>query len=578
MRLANLSIRAKVLSAPAALVVLLLGLSGYAFALLSINEGNVRSLNDGVLHNGAVVAEFNVNAQTSLSKLYRVISVAAMETDQAKIKRMTESVLQDLDALAAALPTVDAAAVASGIAEDRAEALAQAVTAYVKAAKFAVNMAVADSSSALSFMTGAARKFADADKILDEILAARDLTRDAAVAGIYADMTNGRAVFVSVSLAIAALGLAVSLLMSRMISRPILVMTGALGRIADKDYEAAIPALGQTDEIGRMAAAVSVLKDRSAAADRLSAERDRMDADRTRMEEERREANAANERRAARMAELTRAFEENIGAIVRTVAEGSTETRASAESLAATADQTAKQCAIVSAASEEATGNAQTVSVAAEELTASISEIGRQVEQSSQITQRAVAEAEQTNANVKGLAEAAQRIGQVVDIINAIARQTNLLALNATIEAARAGEAGKGFAVVAGEVKTLASETAKATEEISAQISSIQTATGDAVSAIARIAETIGTIDQIAATVAAAVQEQGAATEEIARNVERAASHTSDVSGNIGGVTRAAATTGDAAGILLDSAGSLAEQSDSLRRYVNEFLDGIRAA
>jgi methyl-accepting chemotaxis protein len=218
------------------------------------------------------------------------------------------------------------------------------------------------------------------------------------------------------------------------------------------------------------------------------------------------------------------------------------------------------------------------VAGAAEELSASVAEISRRVDQSSQIAGKAVAEAEHTNARVKSLAEAAQKIGDVVQLITDIASQTNLLALNATIEAARAGEMGKGFAVVANEVKSLANQTAKATEEIGAQISAMQSATGEAVQAIAGIGTTIAEINHIASDIAAAINQQGAATQEIARNVQDAASGTEQVSSNIGSVTQAATETGHASEELLDAAQSLAVETERLRSEVTSFLTDVRAA
>ncbi|MGB8274693.1 MAG: methyl-accepting chemotaxis protein [Alphaproteobacteria bacterium] len=261
-----------------------------------------------------------------------------------------------------------------------------------------------------------------------------------------------------------------------------------------------------------------------------------------------------------------------VNEVVGVVASASTEVESTAESLAATAEETSRQSTAVAAAAEQATGNVQTVASAAEELSSSVAEIGRQVAQSAKIANKAVEEAIRTDNTVRGLADAAQKIGEVVNLINDIAGQTNLLALNATIEAARAGEAGKGFAVVASEVKSLATQTAKATEEIAGQIGSIQTATNDAVAAIEGISATIKQINEIATTIASAVEEQGSATQEIARNVQQAAAGTTEVSSNITGVTQAASQTGDAAGQMLSAARELAANANTLRGEIDQFL------
>jgi methyl-accepting chemotaxis protein len=218
------------------------------------------------------------------------------------------------------------------------------------------------------------------------------------------------------------------------------------------------------------------------------------------------------------------------------------------------------------------------VSSSAEELAASVAEIGRQVHESSRIAGEAVKQAGETDARVAALSEAAGRIGDVVKLITAVAEQTNLLALNATIEAARAGVAGKGFAVVAQEVKALAAQTAKATDEIGTQISAMQGATQSSVAAIRAIGGTINRVSEIAATIAAAVQQQGAATQEIARNVQQAARGSADVAENIVSVSRAATATGTASAQVLDSARALASESSHLKLEVEKFLTNVRAA
>jgi methyl-accepting chemotaxis protein len=349
------------------------------------------------------------------------------------------------------------------------------------------------------------------------------------------------------------------------IARPIGRITDSMNVLAGGDMKAEIPFAERRDEIGSMAAAVQVFKDNMIKARELEA---------AAAETEKR--NAAQ--RKADMHKLADEFQAAVGNIIDTVSSASTELEAAANTLTKTAEVTQELSGSVASASEQASANVQSVASATEEMTASVNEISRQVQESSRIAGDAVNQAQRTDARINELSQAAGRIGDVVKLITAIAEQTNLLALNATIEAARAGEAGRGFAVVASEVKALAAQTAKATEEISTQIAGMQTATQDSVAAIKEIGGTIGRISNIASTIAAAVEEQGAATNEIARNVGEAAKGTTQVATSITDVNRGAGETGSASAQVLASAQSLSSESNHLKMEVDKFLSTVRAA
>lgn len=370
--------------------------------------------------------------------------------------------------------------------------------------------------------------------------------------------------WITIAIAVVALlAIVIAAMIGRKVVAPISAMTKAMLALSGGRQDVAIPATDYRNEIGQMAQSVEVFKNSMLESQRLAAEQ--AQAQRQQIE------------RGERMQALTRSFDQEVAAALGTVNHAVEEMERTAASMADSAKSVSSGAEAVSAGALEASSNVQTVAAATEELNASIGEIGNQVTMSTKVAEDAVAEAERTSNVVTGLANATERIGQVVTLIQDIANQTNLLALNATIEAARAGEAGKGFAVVASEVKNLASQTAKATEEIGQQIGDVQSSTGTAVGAIQQISETIKRSHEISATIAAAVEEQTAATREIARNVEEAAKGTEEVTQNISLVNDAARASNEAASTVRVSAGELARQSAQLDRLVKGFLGDVRA-
>ncbi len=392
---------------------------------------------------------------------------------------------------------------------------------------------------------------------------AKALEREKAKAADLASFTSAQLITASVVGLTTAIGLLVAIMIYG-VTRPLNMMTGAMGQLANGDLTVTVVGANRKDEIGHLARSLEVFKDNAIQARRLAAEQEA--------------ENQAKMRRAQVLDDLTKRFEQNVSSLTQGLSSAATEMEATAQTMTAVAGQTTQQSVGVASAAQQTSANVQTVAAATEELSISIREIASQVAQSSQIAERAVQGARHTDAAVQSLAATASRIGDVVQLINTIAGQTNLLALNATIEAARAGEAGKGFAVVASEVKDLATQTAKATDEISQQIGSVQQATQQTVQAIQEIARTITEMSQISVSIAAAMEEQGAATAEIARNVQEAARGTEAVTGTIVDVQHGAGETGAAASQVLGAAQELARHSNDLSHEVNTFLSGVKAA
>ncbi|WP_277278883.1 methyl-accepting chemotaxis protein [Thalassospira lucentensis] len=388
--------------------------------------------------------------------------------------------------------------------------------------------------------------------------------------GIYIDDVN--AVFMKSLMVMAGVAAAVliavvgiSLMISRGITVPLFAISDNMIRLSGGDHKIDVLYTDQKSEIGDLARSMEIFRDKTIEMEEMRVQREEQER---RSEIEKREA----------LRKMADNFEASVGQVVAKVIDASANMQSSAGAMSETAKQVGQRSSVVSAASQEMSSNVETVSAAAEELSASIAEISNQVAHSAEIANGAVRTSEDTHQKIELLAEAANQIGEVVSLITNIAEQTNLLALNATIEAARAGDAGKGFAVVANEVKNLANQTAKATDDIRTQVEGIQVATSNAVDAIAEIAQTIRQLDGSSTTISAAVEEQGAATQEIARNVEQASHGTRDVSENITGVSSAADESEKLSGEVLGLAKGLGQQANELNEAVEAFLKEVRSA
>jgi methyl-accepting chemotaxis protein len=565
-RIASIGVAWKVQLAPAFLILVLVGVGAYALQNLRMNQVSVDDLIAGPVRQSELVNELNTVIWTAHAKLYRLAATAANEQDEKKIQSVSKEAAAASARISGALKEVESGRGAATIKPAVFEKLKLSVAGYLKQSKNAIEMADGDAGSALMFIKGAERHFGDIAALTDDLILASNDSKDREIARAGMRLDQQQWTLSGIVLAVAIVGVFVSFLMGRGISRPVVAMSTAMRELAQGNFGVQLPGLDRSDEVGQMARAVEEFKIQAIAkAERDTAEREQKNLELA--------ATRRNE-----LHHLAESFETAVGNIIEAVGTASSELEQSATLLTRSSGETQQLGVAVTAVSQETSANVQSVASAAEEMAASVQEIGRQVTDSNRIANEAVSQAERTDARIAKLSQAANRIGDVTQLITTIAEQTNLLALNATIEAARAGEAGRGFAIVAQEVKALATQTANATNEISAQIAEMQSATEESVVAIKEISGTIARVSEIASAISAAIEEQGAATREISRNVQEAAKGTAQVAVSIAEVNRGASATGTASSHVLSSAQQLSEENARLKSEMVKFLATVRAA
>ncbi len=557
--LVNMRIAVKVFIAP------LLSAASIALLMVIFQTGMQRSsavLSHLVEESFALQSNVHRLANRSTAaeaNLYRLLGWKANKTDKDKIVALDQRIRADLKALPGLIDQISQKADADQQAPVK--EVAVKLKSFLDACQDVMDMYEMDEVTALVMMGHTEEEYdkliASVDKLVD--LAEADNTRQYANARQVA--TTSERTYYAVCILFLVGGLVVSVAMARLIARPVIALTRAMSQLAEGSSAIEIPSLGNRDEIGAMARAVAVFRDSMEKTARLEAEQ--------------RDQQRRQEEIFARRGRLISGFDGSIKQVLEGMGAAVERVNGMSGTLRDTAEATSGQGATVAAAAEQSATNVDTVAAAAEQLGGSVREISRQVGESHSITQEAVSGIRTATGTIEGLDQAATRIGQIVQLINVIASQTNLLALNATIEAARAGEAGKGFAVVAGEVKSLATQTAKATDEISTQVNDIQSISREAVEVIRSVATTIERADEVVASIASAIEEQSAATAEIARNVQQAAAGNGEITRNIGEMSKALHATGDMATTLFDAAAALDGISQQLRREVSTFLGDV---
>ncbi len=553
---------AKVLVTPAIVLCAMLVMAAVAIYNFAEQDASLRRLDTAVFERLRLAMEARDGVTLFQAGLSDFTSLAVNETDDVKHKQIAETLLRQADTTAELVQRL--AAHAGEVGDGPVDEIVKAFKVYKEGALPVIDMAQSNGSYAVMLMGDVSSQFLKLRRLLEGYVTVREGQRQAVVSELLARMSAARRNFLLLLIGAAVFSGVAACFIVRMISRPVTTLTRVMGMLAAGQMNVEVPGCEQRDELGEMARAVQVFKEAMEEAARLQAER---------------EANSERAvRRGQQLSELIRSFEEKVSKILGLVSAAGSEMQTAATTMTRIADGTTRQTDACANAAQQASSNVQAVAAATEELSASVTEMSRQVAQSTTITRRAVEEAAGTNETVGGLAEAAKKIGEIVDLINGIAGQTNLLALNATIEAARAGDAGRGFAVVASEVKSLAQQTTTATEQISSKIVEMQTATNKVVAAIGGIGATIDEVNQIADTIASGIKEQGTATKEIARNVQAAADGAHGVSGAIEQIAEATATTGGAAEGVSEAARQLSNQSETLRREIDLFLETVRAA